>query len=165
MIRSILILGLFPVIALSQAARTMYSDPIFIGTYVTDPRAVIAGGARQSHWLVQEEAPGKVILRLNEPKLKVVTAVHFTAEKIWIENVSQSMAECRQPKPKPAGTFGSGEIKPRVCDVSDWTMERWHLFLRRGMLAQLRELALKDATARYESLQKISDKPSALPAR
>lgn len=143
---SALFLWMLPVTVMAaDSSRTMYGDPIHIAEYVSDPRAAIVEGVRQFGWVVQDEQPGKVVLRLERPNVQVVNAVYYDRDKIWFEDVSDKLLECPKPNKKSSG------LKPRPCEISDSTLLRWRINLRRGILKQIQELALNDALADYEA--------------
>ena len=115
----------------SVNAYTLYNDPLQVQPYVEAPADVIKTGMTQYQWQVETEQPGKIVAVLDYKKHVLKVNVHYTAEKIWLEQVS---------------AVNNGPCKTKTCKLDDDAVERWHLGLYRGIALALTKEALRDAS-------------------
>lgn len=127
---SILTLTLLWISSIAQA-HTLYSDPLQIQPYVSDPAKTIKTGMSKYQWQVESEEPGNILAVLNYKRYLVKVNVHYTQDKIWIE---------------PLSAVNNGPCKTSVCKVDEDTIERWHLGLYRGIAFAVTNDALRDAS-------------------
>jgi hypothetical protein len=140
----------FSAMAQAPSARSLSNDPIRINSYVSDPRAAIIEGVRKFRWVVQEEQPGKLILRLERPDILVLHAVHYDDKSIRFEDIEAKILQCPTPKRQRAGR----PVEATTCSVPEFRVGGWRVNLRRGVQMQIQELALLDAQAKYDAAPK-----------
>ena len=112
-------------------AQTLYSDPLQLQPYVTEPAKLIKAGMSQYQWQVESEQNGKIVALLDYKNHLVKVNVHYTAERIWLEPLSASY---------------SGPCKIAVCSPDEDSLTRWYLGLYRGIALAFTKEALRDAT-------------------
>ncbi|MBC7983668.1 MAG: hypothetical protein H7Y02_07440 [Candidatus Obscuribacterales bacterium] len=158
----------------AQSTRTTYSDPIRLNAYVNEPRAAIVEGIRRFQWVVQDEQPGKLVVRLDRPAVHVLNAIYYDKQQIRFEDISALSYDCsnttisrqnrrskrerasddededEDQRPSPTRTT---QISPagKTCEVDESQLLRWRINLRRGVVKQIQELAIEDALEKFRS--------------